>query len=144
MGEQVVVFRLGQEQYGVPIRHVREVVAWVAPTPLPGAPAHVEGVVNLRGEILPVLDLARRFGMSGGRPDANTARILVVETAVGAAGLVVDEVAEVLSLTLDQIQPVNLLAQGGIDPLVAGVVRLEGRLIVLVDLARIAAEAVVP
>lgn len=139
--DKVVVFRLGHESYGVDIRHVREVVAWAEPTPLPGAPAQVEGVLNLRDEVVPVLDLARRLGATRARPDAG-AQIMVVESGGGVAGLVVDEVMEVLSLGADQVQPVAALARGAGDPLVAGIVRLEGRLIIVVDLVRIAGEAI--
>lgn len=141
--EKVVVFRLGRESYGVDIRHVREVVPWEAPVPLPGAPAHVEGILHLRGEVLPVMDLARRFRVARSLPDAE-ARIMVVDAGPAAVGLVVDEVTEVLALAPGQVQPVAAVARNAADPLVTGVARLPDRLVILVDLARVAAEAPAP
>ncbi len=141
--DKAVIFRLGRESFGVDIRHVREVVAWEAPTQLPGAPAHVVGVLNLRGEVVPVMDLAKRFRVTRSLADAD-ARIMVVESGGCTAGLVVDEVTEVLSITTEQVQPVSDLARNASDPIVMAVARQGERLIILVDLARVVGEASVP
>ncbi|MFO7172355.1 MAG: chemotaxis protein CheW [Bacillota bacterium] len=139
LAEQVVVFRVGEGFYAVPIGQVREVVAWTRPTPLPGSPPHVEGVLSLRGEVIPVVDLGRRFGRARSVPDAQS-RILVVEIAGQVAGMVVDTVTEVLTLADGAVQPVAPAFRNSDDPLVVGVFHRGDDLVVLVDLERVVGE----
>src|SRR5680860_622699 len=96
---RLVVFSLGGEEYGVPITLVQEIIRYSPPRPVPGSPMHVEGVINLRGRIIPVVDLRQRFGMGGLRPDE--AKIVIVEMPDLTVGVVVDEVREVLTLPAD-------------------------------------------
>jgi purine-binding chemotaxis protein CheW len=133
---QLVVFRVGQEEYGVDIRRVQEIIRYTAPRPIPGAPPDMEGVINLRGRIIPVIGLAGRLGMFGGeRPES--AKIVVVELTEHTVGVVVDEVTEVMGVAADALEAPPHTATA--DYLEA-VVRLEGRLLVLLDLPRLFGE----
>lgn len=97
-------FRLGAVAYGLETRDIREVRGYEAPTPLDGAPAHVKGLLNLRGKIVPVLDLRVRFGLSQVRFDPLTVTVFL-QLAGRTVGLVVDSVSDVLMLTPAQIRP---------------------------------------
>jgi purine-binding chemotaxis protein CheW len=103
--EQLVVFRLGQEEFGVPIDSVQEIVR--VPellTHVPKAPAFVEGVINLRGSVLPVIDLRRRLGLSGvARSDRQRIMVFVIDRV--CTGFIVDSVAEVLKVERRAIEP---------------------------------------
>lgn len=132
--DRFVVFRLAQETYAVPVRSVREVVDAPAVTPVPRAPACVEGIINLRGNVVPVVNLARRLGLEG---VAGARCIVVVEWDDEEVGLLVDEVAAVQPL--DELQTDGIAGAGGTaDPFAAALSRLpDGRVIVVLDLARL-------
>lgn len=130
---RLVVVALGTEEYGLPAALVREVVGYSAPRPVPGSPMHVEGVINLRGRIIPVVDLRRRFGAGGARPDG--AQIVVVAMPGLTVGVVVDETREVLTLPAGACRP----QPGGHDA-VEGVATLRGRSVVVLDIFRLLAE----
>lgn len=134
---QLVVFSLGAEEYGVPITLVQEIIRHTPPRPIPGSPSHVEGVINLRGRIIPVVDLRLRFGVAGDRPAES--KIVIVEMPELTVGIVVDEVREVLSVGADQCEPPPEGA-GDADYLDA-VAKLEGRLLVILDMQRLLGEA---
>lgn len=138
---QAVIFAIGREQYGVGISSVREVVPWSEPTPLPQAPPLVEGVINLRGEVFPVVDLARRFGRPAGERKVDS-RIMIVDLPgeAGRVGLVVDQVLEVLQIEGAQIAPPSPVVQSDREHLVQGVAKVGERLIILVDLAEVVRE----
>lgn len=140
MAQQVVAFTVGGKAYALPIDHVREVVAWSAPTPLPGAPPLVEGVLRLREEVIPVVDLGQRFGTGRVRPDAE-ARIVVVEWDGQVAGLVVDEVTEVLQLRPEQVTPPAPIAVDPAERMVDGIARVGDRLVLLLDLRKVVHQA---
>lgn len=129
--EQVVVFRVGHEEYGMTIAQVSEVVPYSTPTPLPGSPPLVEGVVNLRGQVIPVVDLAGRFHTQRLKVGADS-RIMVVDLHGRVAGLVVDEVLEVLRVGAADVEPPSPLWSEN-DRVVRGVARLAERLIILVN-----------
>jgi purine-binding chemotaxis protein CheW len=133
LAHQLVVFSLAEEEYGIPITLVQEIIRYSAPRPIPGSPFHVEGVINLRGRIIPVVDLRARFGMGGERPDE--AKIVIVEMETMVVGVVVDEVREVLTVDAEQCEPAPEGAGDG-DYLQA-VAKLEGRLVVLLDMPRL-------
>lgn len=132
--EQVVVFRLDAERYGVDIFRVNEIIRLREITPLPHTEPHVRGLVNLRGKTIPVVDLRVRFGI-GTEETTEKARIIVVESKVGQVGLVVDEVCEVGALDGAGIEPPPSLV-GAQGDYVRGVARRDGRLIALLDLDR--------
>lgn len=110
---QLCTFRIGGEDYAVDIMRVQEIVNPLPVTPVPRAPAFVEGVVRLRGEVVPVVDVRSRFGLPPGAP-GNKAKLLVVHVAGRRLGLMVDEVCEVLRLPRAAIRPAPaLVGQGG-------------------------------
>jgi purine-binding chemotaxis protein CheW len=130
---QLVVFTLGAEEYGVPITLVQEIIRYTAPRPIPGSPPHVEGVINLRGRIIPVVDLRSRFGAFGERPDE--AKIVIVELSEATVGIIVDEVKEVLTVSGDQTEPPPEGA--GDAEYLEAVAKLEGRLLVILDMTKL-------
>ena len=140
---QFLVFRLGDEEFGLPVGAVDEVAA--APeqiTRVPKAPKFLEGVVNLRGEVLPVVDQRRRFDLPKFAGDARRRRLVVVRTERHRAGLIVDAVSEVLRTSSGAIEPAPDLAQDT-TPLVEGVINLEasGRMVLLLNPAELLSRA---
>ncbi len=138
---KVVIFSVGREEYAVSIQSVKEVVPWSQPTPVPDAPPMVEGVVDLRGDFIPVVDLGRRFGMGRSR-EAAQARIMVIEIGGRQAGFVVDDVTEVYAPPPGSVTPPSpLIHRRHGDSVVSGIMKAgENRLVVLVDAAKILAE----
>jgi purine-binding chemotaxis protein CheW len=133
---QVVGFRIGNETFGVRIGSVREIVRVPEITAVPSAPETVEGVINLRGKIIPVMDLRKRFGQSEIQADKKN-RILVVELENKLVGLIVNAASEVLKIAPSEIEaPGNLFAEGE-SSYVTGVGKLKGRLIILLDIAKL-------
>jgi purine-binding chemotaxis protein CheW len=101
---QLVIFSLGSEEYALPITRVQEIIRYAEPRSVASQTAWIRGVINLRGKIVPVCDLAERLGLSLERPEA--AKIVIVETAVGTAGVIVDDVDEVLTVSPEQLEDV--------------------------------------
>jgi purine-binding chemotaxis protein CheW len=133
---QVVGFRIGNETFGVRIGSVREIVRVPEITAVPSAPETIEGVINLRGKIIPVMDLRKRFGQTEVQPDKKN-RILVVELDNKLVGLIVNAASEVLRIAPTEIEaPGNLFAEGE-SGYVTGVGKLKGRLIILLDIAKL-------
>ena len=133
---QVVGFRIGNETYGVRIASVREIVRVPEITAVPSAPDLIEGVINLRGKIIPVMDLRKRFGNVGIQPDKKN-RILVVELETRLLGLIVSSASEVLKIPPSEIEPPGTVFAEGESSYVTGVGKLKGRLIILLDIARL-------
>ena len=132
----IVGFRIGRETFGVPISLVHEIVRVPEITPVPEAPEYVEGVINLRGKIISVVDLRRRFGETEVKAHKKN-RILVVEVAGKLVGLMVDAASEVLKIPPSEIDlPPNVFEEGELN-YVTGVGKLQGRLIILIDLTKI-------
>src|SRR6266516_3972712 len=102
--QQLVVFELGAELYGVEIARVHEIIRLQAVTRVPRSPAFVEGVINLRGKVIPVVDLRRRFGLPSADHTRST-RIVVVEIGDQVVGIVVDGVSEVLRVSTSIVEP---------------------------------------
>ena len=133
---QVVSFKLGSEEYGVDIAQVQEINRMVAVTHVPRAPQFMEGVINLRGQLIPIIDLRARFGMARAEHTKNT-RIVVTEIGAKRVGMVVDSVSEVLRLPADQVEPAPEMITGVDTEYIRGVGKIEDRLIILLDLGRI-------
>lgn len=131
--EHVVVFRLADEYYALGIQTVQEIVRMPAITSIPGADTWVEGVTNLRGRVVPVIDLRRRCGIEATDPTADT-RIVVVNSSAGMVGLIVDAVTEVTRIPGEQIEPPGVLVTGAANAYIRGVAKLENRLVSLMDL----------
>jgi len=134
--EQLVVFTLGEEVYGVNIARVQEIIRPPAITRVPRTPEFVEGVINLRGKITPVMDLRKRFGLPVSDRSRNT-RIVVVEISGQMVGLIVDGVSEVLRVPAEAIEPPSALVTTVDSAYLRAIARLGERLIILLDLDRI-------
>src|SRR6202048_512005 len=133
---QVVSFKLGSEEYGVDIAQVQEINRMVAITHVPRAPQFMEGVINLRGQLIPIIDLRARFGMPRAEHTKNT-RIVVTEIGAKRVGMGVDSVSEVLRLPVDQVEPAPEMITGVDTEYIRGVGKIEDRLIILLDLGPI-------
>jgi len=133
---QIVGFRVGSETFGVPIQSVHEIVRMMDITSVPDAPVYIEGVINLRGKIIPVIDLRKRFGEKEIKSSKKN-RILVAEVGTKMVGLVVDSASEVLKMPPSDIDPPPNIFEDGALNYVTGVGKLNGRLIILVELSKI-------
>jgi purine-binding chemotaxis protein CheW len=132
----IVGFRVGRETYGVPIRTLHEIVRVPEITAVPDAPDYLEGVINLRGKIVSVIDLRKRFGQPATPLDRNS-RILVVEHLGRLAGMIVDSASEVLKIPESDIETAPAMMQeGGLD-CVTGLGKYQGRLIILLDINKV-------
>jgi purine-binding chemotaxis protein CheW len=133
---QIVGFRIGNETYGVLIGAVREIVRVPEITAVPSAPDTVEGVINLRGKIIPVMDLRKRFGHTEISSDKKN-RILVVELDSKLLGLIVNSASEVLKIPPSDIEAPGSVFADGESGYVTGVGKLKGRLIILLDISKL-------
>jgi purine-binding chemotaxis protein CheW len=132
----IVGFRVGTETFGVPIKCVHEIVRVPAITSVPDSPEFVEGVINLRGKIVSVVDLRKRFGET--QVDAHKKnRVIVVESEGKLVGLIVDAASEVMRIPNADIEPPPAVLQNSESSYVTGVGKLQNRLIILVDLQRV-------
>lgn len=133
---QWVSFRLGEEEYGVGIAMVREIIMLNEVTHVPGTPDYVRGLINLRSEVMPAVDLRLRFGMPAQAPTDET-RIVIVETHGKRVGLIVDAVSEVLRAPLGHvIPPPPAITASGHD-YVTGLLAVDDRLLILLDIDRV-------
>ena len=136
----IVGFQVGRETYGVPITSLHEIVRVPEITAVPDAPDYLEGVINLRGKIVSVMDLRKRFGEKQASVKKNN-RILVVEHAGRLAGLIVDSASEVLKIPADAVEaPPAVFQEGGLN-CVTGLGKVGGRLVVLLDMSKLLAPA---
>lgn len=133
---QVVGFRIGRETFGLPISMVREIVRVPEITSVPNAPDYIEGVINLRGRIIPIVDLRKRFGEKTIESHKRN-RIIVVELGTRAIGLIVNSASEVLRIAPSEIEAPHAVFQDGEMNYITGVGKLRGRLVILLDLERV-------
>jgi len=133
---QVVSFALGSEEYGVDIAQVQEINRMVTITHVPRAPHFMEGVINLRGQLIPIIDLRTRFGMPRTEHTKNT-RIVVTEIGSKRVGMVVDSVSEVLRIPTEQIEDAPDMIAGVETEYIRGVGKMGDRLIIMLDLGRV-------
>ena len=142
---QIVTFRVGAEEFGLDIGVITEAIRPLRVTTLPHMPQFVEGVINLRGTIIPVVDLRRRFGLTEIRNDPRKMRMIITRGALQGAGggsrhllgLVVDAVGEVLQVLPSRIAPAPEAATGDQAGFIAGVAKLAERLVILLDITGI-------
>jgi purine-binding chemotaxis protein CheW len=134
---QVVSFKVGQEHYGIDIQLVREIRAWQVATPLPNTPPFVRGVINLRGTIVPVLDLRARFGQGTTEPSAAHV-IIVVAVGTRIVGILVDAVSDIVTLPKGDIRPVPVMEGSAADDCLDGLVTVHKQMIALVSIERVA------
>jgi len=133
---QLACFRIGTELYGLDIMRIREIIRPQKMTAVPRAPAFIEGVINLRGVVIPVVDMRRRFGQE--IPPGNRHNRVIICNVIGKIlGLVVDEVVEVRRYTRDDIQPAPQFLKGKGAEFFLGVCRRDDELIMVLDLEKI-------
>ncbi|MFZ1685067.1 MAG: chemotaxis protein CheW [Candidatus Zixiibacteriota bacterium] len=133
---QLVSFNIGTEEFGVEILKVQEINRMVEITKVPQAPHYVEGVINLRGKVIPIIDLRKRFNLDVKEYDKNT-RIVVVDISGSIMGMIVDAVSEVLRLPSSTIEPPPEIVTGLNAEYIKGVAKLEDRLLIFLDLSRV-------
>lgn len=136
---QLVSFNIGEEEFGVDILQVQEIIRMLEVTRVPNAPEYIDGVINLRGKVIPIIDLRRRFGMPRKGHDKNT-RIVVVELGGQVVGFVVDAVSEVLRIPRSVTEPPPSFVGGVREEYITAVGKLEDRLLILLDLEKILME----
>ena len=135
---QLVVFQLGAELYGVDIARVHEIIRLQSITRVPRAPSFVEGVINLRGKVIPVVDLRRPLGLPTSEHTRAT-RTVVVEIGDQVVGIIVDSVSEVLRVSTSTIEPPSPVVAGIDSEYLHGIAKLPERLVILLDLDRVLA-----
>jgi purine-binding chemotaxis protein CheW len=135
MTQQLVVFALGNEEYALPIQQVQEIIRYTEPRAVSSAEPWVRGVISLRGKIIPVFDLGVRIGVHA--EPGEDQKIVIIETEVGTAGVVVDEVEEVLTVEAGQLDEVPGAGSDAID----AIAKIDDRLVVLLNPERLLAGA---
>ncbi len=133
---QLVSFEVGEEEYAVPILSVQEINRMMQITRVPKSPPFVEGVINLRGKIIPVIDLRKRFGLTE-LENSDDVRIIVVEVSNRVIGFTVDRVNEVLRINSNIVEPPPAMVCGLDTEYVQGVGKLEDRLLILLHLEKL-------
>jgi purine-binding chemotaxis protein CheW len=136
---QYLSFALGEEQYGIEILRVQEIKGYSGITPIPNTPAHIRGVMNLRGTVIPVVDLRARFHLETHAYDKFTV-IIVVTVGARIVGLVVDAVSDVLDIARNDIRPAPELGHRDDTRFISGMVHVGEHLVVLLDIATLLAE----
>jgi purine-binding chemotaxis protein CheW len=130
---EYITFRIGDQYYCIDIMSVREIRGWTPATTLPRAPAYVRGVINLRGVVLPIIDLADRLGFAPTEPTARHV-IIVAQTGKHVVGLLVDAVSDIINMPADKVQPTPDVGSDAARTFVLGVISLEDRMISLIAL----------
>jgi purine-binding chemotaxis protein CheW len=133
---QLVTFAISEEEFGIDILRVQEIIRIMPITKVPNSPPAVEGVINLRGKVIPVIDLRKRFGMEPREHDSHT-RIIVIEMHAMIVGFVVDGVSEVLRIQSSTVEPPPAVVAGIESEYIKGVGKLEDRLLILLDLDKL-------
>ncbi len=136
---QMVTFNLGNEEYSVDILKVQEIIRLMEITRVPNAADFIDGVINLRGKVIAVMDLRKRFGMALS-DDSSEARIIVVDLDGLTIGLKVDAVSEVLRLPADKVDPAPSLSGKSDSDYIQGIGKLDDRLIILLNVERLLSE----
>ena len=144
---QVLTFVLGNETYGVDILRVQEIRGWSAVTKIPHAPAHVLGVLNLRGSIVPIVDLRMRFSLD--RAEYTTVTVIIVVSVISAAGrrdfgVVVDGVSDVVDVNTAEVKAAPELGAKGATDYIRGLVPVSERMVVLLDIDRLIGSDMAP
>jgi purine-binding chemotaxis protein CheW len=133
---ELISFRIDDQEFCIDIMAVREIRGWTPATTLPRSPNFIRGVINLRGVVLPIVDLALRLGFKSTEP---TARHVIIVIQIGAhlIGLLVDAVSDILTITEEAIQPTPEVASGSVQTFVLGLLTMDDRMISLIGLDRV-------
>lgn len=130
---ELIAFRIGDQEFCVNIMSVREIRGWTPATPLPHAPPYVMGVINLRGAVLPIIDLSARLGMKDAEPTARHV-IIVAQVRSRVVGLLVEAVSDILTITEDNIQPVPEVSSDLEKQYARGILSIDKRMICMIEL----------
>jgi purine-binding chemotaxis protein CheW len=136
--QKVIIFRLKDELYGVPVEQVVSIERWEALTRVPNTPSFIKGIINLRGEILPVIDLQQRFGL-GVSNQTEESRLVIVQDEEIKIGLIVDEAKDVIDLDSETIDPSPETASGQ-GTYILGVAKHEDNLLILLNMEKVLRE----
>jgi purine-binding chemotaxis protein CheW len=139
-GSQYLSFALGNEEYGIDILKVQEIRGYSAITAIPNTPAYIRGVINLRGAVVPVVDLRARFGLAAAEYDKFTV-IIVVTIGTRVAGLIVDAVSDVLNVDRADVEPTPDFGASVDTSFITGMAKMADKLVLLLDIDRVAASA---
>ena len=134
--KQMVLFELGTETYGLDISTVHEIIRMQPITKVPKAPFYVEGVINLRGKVIPVIDIGKRFGFEKTEEVKNN-RIVVINIQDTILGIIVDAVTEVIRVPKDSIDPVSDIVTAGESDYLQGIAKINDKMIILLDLDKL-------
>jgi purine-binding chemotaxis protein CheW len=133
---QYVTFRLAEETYAINVMQVQEVLRVSEIAPVPGAPHYVLGIVNLRGNVVTVIDARRRLGLESREPD-EASRVVIIEVSNQVVGILVDSVAEVIELAATEIEPAPNVGNDESSKYIQGVASRDGELTIVVDLNKL-------
>lgn len=133
---QIITFKVGKEEFSISILEVQEIIRITEVTSVPNSPPFVEGVINLRGKVIPVIDSRKRFGLPE-TEKTEASRIIVVESDGKIVGLIVDSVTEVLQLSRSTVEPPPDIAGGVDSDYIDGVGKYDDRLVILLNLSKL-------
>jgi purine-binding chemotaxis protein CheW len=140
LGRELISFRIGTQEFCVDIMSIREIRGWTPATVLPQSPPFVRGVINLRGAVLPIVDLGARLGLGMADPTARHV-IIVAQVEDQVVGLLVDAVSDILTVTDNMIQPTPDVASEMVRMFVRGLLAIDGRMVSLLSLDRVLPDA---
>lgn len=131
--EQLVVFKLWEQNYAIDIATVHEIILMEHITRVPRTPSFLKGVINLRGKIIPVIDMRKRFNLDQSTEITEDTRIVIVEASGSIVGMIVDQVTEVIHLSQTNIEPMPAASAGFDDSFIRGVGKVDDNLVMLLD-----------
>ena len=133
---ELIAFRIADQEFCVDIMQVREIRGWTPATPLPRTPSYMKGVINLRGAVLPIVDLGARLGLTTSEPSARHV-IMVVNVGGRTLGLLVEAVSDIINVSDDMVQPTPDVACDQVKTFVKGLFAIDGRMVSLISLDRV-------
>jgi purine-binding chemotaxis protein CheW len=139
---ELLSIRIGSQEFAMDIRSIREIRGWIASTHLPHAPSYIKGMINLRGTVLVVIDLAERLGLRAQEPNAASV-VVVVENAERVAGLLVDAVCDIITVTDDMRQAIPETGSSTSKEYIEGLIMMDSRIISVVSIPAIMPDAAV-
>lgn len=134
--KQYVIFKLEKEEYGIDIMAVKEISPYQEVFKVPNAPSFVEGVINFRGNVIPVISLRERFNMQKGIMDKDT-RIIIISIGEKEIGFLVDEASQTITLNDEDIDPTPDVISGDSREFISGIAKLDNRLLILISLEKV-------
>ncbi len=137
---QYVIFRISDEEFGVSINQVQEISAYQKPTPVPNSPDFIKGIINLRGVVIPIVDLRTRFGITQEEEITENTRLVIMSLESKQFGCVVDDASEVLNIEENEIEEVPEIIRGSNKKYLSGIGKVDLRILVLVNMELLLSE----